>query len=260
MHGQPRKQFDPDALEELAQSIRESGVIQPLVVRALDNGRFGLVAGERRWRAAQLAGLDSVPVVVRDVSDNEAFVLALIENVQREDLNPIEEAEAYRQLLDDQSLTQGQLASRVGKSRVAVANSLRLLNLVEAVRGMVADGDLSSGHARAVLSVPEELQQEFAQRIKRDNLTVRKAEELARKLRESSTEEEADDESESAEDSDEGDDLYTPQVRHVERQLRERFSAKVRIKRNADHSGKIEISFASTDGLNALIDEMLGNE
>lgn len=255
MHGQPRKQFDPHALEELAQSIRESGVIQPLVVRALDNGRFGLVAGERRWRASQLAELDRVPVVVRDVSDREAFVLALIENVQREDLNPIEEAEAYQQLLDDPSLTQSDVASKVGKSRVAVANSLRLLNLVDAVKGMVADGELSAGHARAVLSVPTELQQEFAQRILRENMTVRQAEALARKLRDA---DETPPEPESEEVSDGDDeDLYTPQVRFVEKQLRERLSAKVRIKRRADKSGQIEISFADTDGLNAVIDQIL---
>lgn len=255
MHGQPRKQFDPHALEELAQSIRESGVIQPLVVRALDNGRFGLVAGERRWRASQLAELDRVPVVVRDVTDREAFVLALVENVQREDLNPIEEAEAYQQLLDDPSLTQSDVASRVGKSRVAVANSLRLLNLVGAVKGMVADGELTAGHARAVLSVPSELQEEFATRILRENMTVRQAEALARKLRDSGDEKPASDSEEGAESDD--DDLYTPQVRFVEKQLRERLSAKVRIKRRADKSGQIEISFADTDGLNAVIDQIL---
>lgn len=256
MHGQPRKDFDPEALEELAQSVRESGVIQPLVVRALDNGRFGLIAGERRWRASQIAGLETVPVVVREVDDDEAFVLALIENVQREDLNPIEEAEAYRQLLENPELTQASVASRVGKSRVAVANALRLLNLVESVRRMVADGSLSAGHARAVLSVPEAVQDEFAARIQRENLTVRKAEELARRLREPADRAETPPSSVDADESDE--EPVSPQVRYVERQLREKLSAKVRIKRRADHSGCIEIAFADTDGLNAVIDQILG--
>ena len=146
---QPRKQFDPTALSELADSIKEYGVLQPLVVRPLPDGSYQLVAGERRWRASRMAGLSSVPVVIRELTDSQAMELALIENLQREDLNAIEEAAGYRELMDRFGLTQEQVAQRVGKSRPVITNAMRLLNLPEDAREMVVDGRLSAGHARA---------------------------------------------------------------------------------------------------------------
>ena len=149
--GQPRKQFDPDALADLADSIREHGIIQPLTVRKLQSGYYQIIAGERRWRAARMAGLDQVPAIVIEANDRKAMELAMIENLQREDLNPIEEAEGYRQLMEQYNLTQEETAQRVGKSRSVVANALRLLNLCPPVRAMVEDGRLSNGHARNIL-------------------------------------------------------------------------------------------------------------
>ena len=155
---QPRKNFDEEALTELADSIRQHGVIQPLLVRPMENGTYQLVAGERRWRASRMAGLTEVPVVIKDLSEIEAMELALIENLQRQDLNPIEEAVGFQQLMERYSMTQEQVASRVGKSRPAVANALRLLNLPEQVVAMVQSGEVSPGHARALLKLEDEEQ------------------------------------------------------------------------------------------------------
>ncbi len=154
--GQPRKTFDENALAELADSIREHGIIQPLLVRKLDKGGYQLVAGERRWRASRMIGLDEVPVVVKELSDTEVMEIALIENLQREDLNPIEEAAGYKELMATYGLTQDQVAKRVGKSRSAIANSLRILNLPKAVQNYVLNGQLSMGHAKALLSYGSE--------------------------------------------------------------------------------------------------------
>ena len=152
---QPRKLFDPDALADLADSIRQHGIIQPLTVRKLQSGYYQIIAGERRWRAARMAGLTQVPAVVIEADDRKAMELAMIENLQREDLNPIEEAEGYKVLMEQYNMTQEETAKRVGKSRPAVANALRLLNLCEPVRAMVEDGRLSGGHARALLLVQQ---------------------------------------------------------------------------------------------------------
>lgn len=151
--GQPRKQFDPAALADLADSIRQHGVLQPLVVRPMPDGSYQLVAGERRWRAARMAGLSQVPVVIKELSDSETMALALIENLQREDLNAIEEAMGYRDLMENFGLTQEQVSAKVGKSRPVVTNALRLLGLPEEVRGLLSEGKLSAGHARALLSL-----------------------------------------------------------------------------------------------------------
>lgn len=148
---QPRKQFDPDALADLADSIREHGIIQPLTVRKLQSGYYQIIAGERRWRAARMAGLSEVPAIVIEADDRKAMELAMIENLQREDLNPMEEAEGYQTLMQQYNMTQEETAQRVGKSRSAVANAMRLLKLCPPVRAMVEDGRLSSGHARAIL-------------------------------------------------------------------------------------------------------------
>lgn len=181
--GQPRKEFDPDALAQLADSIRQHGVLQPLMVRPIPGtGTYQLVAGERRWRAARMAGLSEVPVVIRELDDSEAAEVALIENLQREDLNPIEEAEGYSGLLNTFGLTQDEISRRVGKSRPAVANALRLLNLPSPVLDMVKKGKLSAGHARSLLGVenPERMQR-MADEVVRKGLSVRAVEKLIRR-------------------------------------------------------------------------------
>ena len=180
--GQPRKQFDPDALADLADSIREHGIIQPLTVRKLASGYYQIIAGERRWRAARMAGLDQVPAIVIEADDRKAMELAMIENLQREDLNPIEEAEGYRQLMEQYNLTQEETAQRVGKSRSVVANALRLLNLCPPVRAMVEDGRLSNGHARTILPLSPALQEKAADAILKSDLSVRQTELLVKKL------------------------------------------------------------------------------
>ncbi len=175
--GQPRKNFDEAALSELAQSIEKHGVIQPLLVRPLADGSYQLVAGERRWRASRMAGLTEVPVVIRDLSDEDAMALALIENLQREDLDPMEEAEGYRTLMETFSITQEEAAARVGKSRPAVANLMRLLSLPGEVRAMVSEKKLSPGHARALLPLEDAaLITQFAKEIIEKELSVRQTE------------------------------------------------------------------------------------
>lgn len=180
--GQPRKQFDPDALADLADSIREHGIIQPLTVRKLQSGYYQIIAGERRWRAARMAGLDQVPAIVVEADDRKAMELAMIENLQREDLNPMEEAEGYQQLMTQYNLTQEETAQRVGKSRSAVANALRLLNLCPSVRAMVEDGRLTSGHARTILPLSPALQKKAADAVLKSDLSVRQTELLVKKL------------------------------------------------------------------------------
>ena len=179
---QPRKDFDETALAQLADSIAEHGVIQPLLVRPLANGGYQLVAGERRWRASKMAGLSEVPVVIQEMTDSEMMELALIENLQREDLNPIEEALGYRELMDKHNLTQDQVAQKVGKSRPAVANALRLLNLPDKVIGMVRGGELSPGHARALLALEDEKEmEELAKKAAKGLVTVRDIEKQSKK-------------------------------------------------------------------------------
>ena len=180
--GQPRKQFDPDSLADLADSIREHGIIQPLTVRKLQSGYYQIIAGERRWRAARMAGLDQVPAIVVEADDRKAMELAMIENLQREDLNPMEEAEGYQQLMTQYNLTQEETAQRVGKSRSAVANALRLLNLCPSVRAMVEDGRLTSGHARTILPLSPALQKKAADAVLKSDLSVRQTELLVKKL------------------------------------------------------------------------------
>ncbi len=179
---QPRRVFDEVALSELADSIRQNGILQPLLVRRLDSGYYQIIAGERRWRAARLAGLSEVPAIVVEADDRRAMELALIENLQREDLNPLEEAQGYRSLMDDFGLTQEEAAERVGRSRPAVANSLRLLSLNSAVQDLLLGGALSAGHARALLSLPEESQEKAARQVIEQALSVRQTEALCRRL------------------------------------------------------------------------------
>lgn len=178
---QPRKQFDEEALAELSNSIAQHGVLQPLLVRPMPDGGYQLVAGERRWRASRMAGLTEVPVVIRDLTDSQVAELALVENLQRENLNPLEEANGYRELSDRFGYTQEKISEIVGKSRSAVANALRLLNLPESVGEMVSSGSLSMGHARALLSLEDEkIQKEIAELVVRNDLSVRETERLVR--------------------------------------------------------------------------------
>ena len=182
---QPRKDFDEEALASLADSIKEHGVIQPLLVRPLDNGSYQLVAGERRWRAARMAGLSEVPVIIKELSDRETMEIGLIENLQREDLNPIEEALGYQTLMETYDFTQDEISRRVGRSRPAVANALRLLHLPQEVIALVRKKELSSGHARAILALPdEETMIETAKKAAKGNVSVREIERLAQGKRE----------------------------------------------------------------------------
>ena len=181
---QPRKDFDDEALGELADSIKQHGILQPLLVRQLDNDVYQIVAGERRWRAARKAGLKSVPVIIKSYTDREMAEVALIENIQRQDLNPLEEANAYRVLMDEYSMTQEQLAERLGKSRAAVANTVRFLNLQDDVKTLLSSGQISAGHAVVLLAVSDpRMQAEIAERIAVENLSVRETEELIKAFR-----------------------------------------------------------------------------
>lgn len=180
--GQPRKNFDQEKLEELADSIRQHGVIQPLTVRRLGSGYYQIIAGERRWRAARLAGLSDIPAVVIEADDQTAMELAMIENLQREDLDPMEEAEGYRALVQDYGMTQEQAANSVGKSRSAVANAMRLLDLSQPLRDLVTEGKLSAGHARAILPLSPTLRGEAAKTIVQNGLSVRQTEQLVKQL------------------------------------------------------------------------------
>jgi ParB family transcriptional regulator, chromosome partitioning protein len=245
---QPRKRFEEAALEELAQSIRTLGVIQPLIVRSRPEGGYYLIAGERRWRAAQRAGLHEVPVVVRDMAPRDAFERALVENLQRADLNPIEEAEAYHRLVEEFHYTQEQVAERVGKERSTVANSLRLLRLPVSVRGMVEEGSLSMGHARALLALDEPEIEPVARRVLGRKLSVRATEELIRKR------------SRNERDADE---LKTPKksasVRDLEIRLSKALGAQVTLEEDASgKSGQIEIRYIDLDDLDRLLARLLG--
>lgn len=179
---QPRKEFSPEALSQLAESIKEHGILQPLVVRPRPNGRYQIVAGERRWRASRIAGLAELPVIIRELTDEEAFEIALVENLVRSDLNPIEEALGYHTLMETFSMTQERIAQRVGRSRPAIANALRLLSLPQEVISLLEKGNISSGHARALLPLKESDAIEAANRIVSQALSVRQAEQLAKQI------------------------------------------------------------------------------
>lgn len=179
---QPRGHFDEQQLEELALSLREVGVLQPILVRPMDDGRYEIIAGERRYRAARLAGLEEIPAIVRQTDDSRILTEALVENIHRADLNPLEEAAAYQQLLDDFGMTHEQLAEKVGKSRSAISNALRLLGLPPSLQQRVATGVLSAGHARALLALDARQQEALAQRIVAEDLSVRQTEELVRRV------------------------------------------------------------------------------
>ena len=240
---QPRKQFDPDALADLADSIRQHGIIQPLTVRKLQSGYYQIIAGERRWRAARMAGLTQVPVVVIEADDRKAMELAMIENLQREDLNPMEEAEGYRTLMEQYGLTQEETSQRVGKSRSAVANALRLLHLSDEVRTLVEEGKLSGGHARALVPLTAELQKKAAAVIIKDDLSVRQTELLVKKLTTDKPQKPA---------KDTGSVDYAAEAA---RELSERLGRPCRIV-TGRKKGRLELEYYGVDDLNALLDAL----
>ena len=241
---QPRKRFDEDSLHDLADSIRTHGVIQPLTVRRLSSGYYQIIAGERRWRAAKLAGLREIPAVIIEADDRKVMELGLIENLQREDLNPIEEANGYHVLIDEYGMTQEEVAKRVGKSRPAVANALRLLALPDAVHQLLEEGKLSAGHARAILSVPSgELQKKLAQKVIAEDLSVRQTEALAKRLAAGEKEPPS---------PPPGPDLSI-YLRAAEKDLAARFGRKVHIV-NGKKKGKVELEYYNPEDLNALLE------
>lgn len=246
---QPRKEFSAEALQELADSIKERGIIQPLLVRPRADG-FELIAGERRWRAAERAGLTEVPVIVREADDREVLEMALIENLQRENLNPIEEAQGYEELIRQFHLRQEDVAAKVGKSRVVVTNALRLLRLVPEVQGFVREGRLSVGHAKVILSLENPVTQKLAaDRILRHGLSVRKTEELVDRLLHPPPEAG----SKPAAGSGGGPDAVTMDLEH---KLRERLGTKVHL-RYRQGKGALEIRFFSDEDLERIL-ELLG--
>ena len=242
---QPRSVFDPDRLAELADSIRHQGVIQPVVVRPLPGGDYQLIAGERRWRAAQQAGIDRIPALVREVPDEVAVAMALVENIQRENLNPIEEATALRRLVDEFQLTHQEAAEAVGRSRSAVSNLLRLLELSREVRGLVDDRHLEMGHARALLSLPEAMQVAAAREVVRRQLSVRETEALVKRLTRPPRQRTA------------GTD---PDILRLQDELAERLCASVRIQHGARGKGKLIIAYNSADELEGIIGHLKGED
>lgn len=247
---QPRLHMKQDQLEELASSIRTHGLMQPLVVSAADdNGAYTLIAGERRWRASRLAGLSEVPVVVMTATPQEMLELAIVENVVRADLSPLEEAHAYRRLIEDFTLTQGEVAERVGKSRVAITNTLRLLNAPEQVQQAIVDGEITEGHARAMLGLSTIAEQiEMLEQIRSKNLNVRQTENLVRNWLKKPTEKPTERPGIS------GDML------RIESRLREALGTRVTLKSGSQSGGKIEIEYASEEELQAIYDRLVEEE
>jgi ParB family transcriptional regulator, chromosome partitioning protein len=235
---QPRRKFDPEALQSLADSIRSQGVVQPIVARAAGGGRFEIVAGERRWRAAQMAGLKTIPTVVRQLPDRTAMAVALVENIQRSDLNPLEEAEALRRLIDECGLTHEQTAEAVGRSRAAVSNLLRLLDLESEVQGLVRDDKLSLGHAKVLLGISGPRQVTLAEQVVLQQLSVRQTEQLlAHKAAEKAP--------------------HKPPARHapsaLEQELTQRVGLPVQLKQGKAGRGQLTIGFADKNELERLL-------
>lgn len=241
---QPRRDFDPEQLRELADSIAAQGVIQPIVVRPVDDGQFEIIAGERRWRAAQLAGLSEIPVVVKQATEQEAMAIGLIENIQRADLNPLEEAGALQRLLSEFGLTHQQVAQAVGKSRVTITNLLRLLELTADAKGFLESGQLEMGHARALLGLKGSDQSEAARLVVARGLSVRETERLVRRLQQRE---------ESAAASPRPKRTQDPNVRELQNELSERLGARVEIQPTSRGSGKLLISYNSLEELDGIL-------
>lgn len=237
---QPRKDMEPEALQELADSIKAQGVMQPIVVRPISDKKYEIIAGERRWRATQQAGLDTIPVVVRDVSDEAAIAMALIENIQREDLNPIEEASSLQRLQQEFELTQEEVAQAVGKSRSTVANLLRLMTLQPDVRRLVEHGDLEMGHAKALLALSGSDQSSAAQTVVGKGLTVRQTEALVRSLQ-------------APRKPGAAPATLDPNIKHLQDDLAQRLGARVQIQHSASGKGKLVLSYTSLDELDGIL-------
>ena len=239
---QPRRDIEPQALEELANSIKAQGVMQPIVVRPIDSDRFEIIAGERRWRATQMAELMEIPAIVKDVPDEAAIAMALIENIQRENVNPIEEAISLQRLQDEFELTQQEVADAVGKSRSAVTNLLRLMNLTDEVKKMLEYGDLEMGHARALLALDDAVQLQAAQEVAGQGLSVRQTEALVKKFQQGD-----------AEPVEKVKPELDPRLSELAGELSIRFATNVAISENAKGKGKITINYDDSDTLDTIL-------
>lgn len=244
---QPRQDMHPESLQDLADSIRAQGVVQPIVVRAVAKGQYEIIAGERRWRAAQLAGLTEIPAVIREVADRAAIAMALIENIQRENLNPMEEARALDRLIEEFDLTHQQAAEAVGRSRAAVSNLLRLLELSAEVKGMVEKGQLEMGHARALLALPTKTQADAAHQVVDRDLTVRATEKLVKKLLAEQSGRAPAKPAVAAKD---------PDLRRLEQDLGERLGAVVAVQQAKGGKGKLVIQYTSLDELDGILERI----
>lgn len=242
---QPRRDFNAEKLQELTDSIAAQGVVQPIVVRPIASGHYEIIAGERRWRAAQQAGLSEIPVVIRDVPDKSAMAMGLIENIQRDDLNPLEEASALHRLLNEFDLTHQQIAQGIGKSRTTVTNLLRLLELNPDVKKLIEAGHLEMGHARALLGVQGELQSSAARQVVDQALSVRETENLVRRLQDGKTEQKK--------KKIAGED---PDVRRLEESLVDRLGAKVKIVQGTGGGGKLVISYNNLEELDGILEHI----
>lgn len=246
---QPRRDIDPEALEELANSIKAQGVMQPIVVRPCTNAekpavRYEIIAGERRWRATQLAGIDTIPAVVREVGDDAAIAMALIENIQRENLNPIEEAVALQRLKDQFELTHQEVADAVGKSRVTVTNLLRLMSLTDEVRRMLERGDLEMGHARALLGLSENAQREAAKNVADKGLSVRQTEALVRNIQQQPEQNKINKNTEAQ---------LSPDIRRLQDDLSTKIGVPVQVMHNSKGNGKLVLRYNSLDELDGIL-------
>lgn len=239
---QPRRDFDPDALQELADSIKAQGVMQPIVVRSCGDERFEIIAGERRWRAAQQAGLDTIPVLIRNVPDEAAVAMSLIENIQREDLNPIEESIALARLQSEFEMTQQQVADAVGKSRSAVTNLMRLMSLEPEVRTLLEHRDIDMGHARCLLALQADAQIQSAREVVAKSLSVRQTEALVRKIQKGPTAP--------------AEKTLDPDIRRLQDELSQKIGSPVRIQHASSGKGKLVLSYSSLEELDGILAQM----
>ena len=245
---QPRKKFDEESLAELADSIKKHGIIQPIIVKKQETGFYKIIAGERRWRAAKIAGLKEIPAMIKDYNENEMLEVSLIENIQRENLNPLEESEAYNKLINEFNLTQEEISERVGKSRSAIANSLRLLNLSDDIKLLITDEKLTGGHARALLSLADEsLRKEAAEKIIKQGMSVREAEKYVKSLHNIKTSKNKEKE------------IVKNPYQYLEETLSKKLCTKVKIY-SGKKRGKIEIEYYSEDELESITKIILGTE
>ncbi len=239
---QPRRDMHPQALEELAESIKAQGVMQPIVVRPVEDGKYEIIAGERRWRATQLAGLEKIPAVVREVGDDAAIAMALIENIQREDLNPIEEAVALKRLQDEFELTQQEVATAVGKSRSTITNLLRLISLSDEVKTLLEHGDLEMGHARALLTLTDAEQRDIARQVVARGLSVRQTEVLVRRQQQ--------------QDKFVAETKIDPDIKKLQDGLGEQIGVPVQLQHSAKGKGKLVLKYNSLDELDGILQHL----